>query len=100
MNPALAYDPVKGRRGAHHGFNLFGVGVVIASQVGGLTLPPCQFGHDYGLVFSQGIRDRSEVTGQVGVGLLRGQSLCPVEREIEVAVAPSTCGLAESAASE
>ena len=61
--------------------------MVVASEICRTALNRRQFCTDLLLVVCQRLGDRCKMPGKFGIFGLRGKSLGPVEREIEVAVA-------------
>ena len=69
---------------AHPLFQEFGLGQVIAADVGGFALLGGKRGDDFGFAGLQGVGDRGELLGKFGVVLLGGKGLGPVEGQVEV----------------
>ena len=69
--------------------------MVIAAQIHRLALTCGQFGQDLGFIVRQRLGDGGKMRGQFGAFGLRGQSLRPIERKVEMAVA--VVGLAHAA---
>jgi hypothetical protein len=93
---------VEGGAWAHHLAGQLRVGAVVATDVGRLALYGSQFGNDGRFLLGQLLGQRSEVSLQLGIVVLLGQGLCPVQRQsssLPVAwsrVLPSTLALALS----
>src|SRR5690606_3990351 len=76
---------VEGGAWAHHLAGQLRVGAVVAADVGRLALYGSQFGNDGRFLLGQLLGQRSEVSLQLGIVVLLGQGLCPVQRQVEVA---------------
>src|SRR3989338_8717771 len=76
---------IEGRAWTHNLAGQLRVGAVVAANVHGLALYGAEFGNDSCFILAKGFGQWRELRFQLGIIVLRGQFLSPVQRQVEMA---------------